>query len=189
MKLISALGLLLLATAVHAQELDGRPDAPKTNNPTVPIAPNTFVQERIYPNTPIPDGMVWVPRGKVWHAEELNSCEWCAKPMTFKHAAFDKKMSSMFLLEIALTTADVELGQACIKTGRCREGNPFLGTGSRSLQYAIRLPAIVAAWMDSAWARKGDKRLHVGGMKHWYWLPLTMHAEAAIGIASGVGRK
>jgi hypothetical protein len=108
--------------------------------------------------------------------------------MTFKHAAFDKKMSSMFLLEIALTMTDIELGQACLKTGRCKEGNPFLGTGSRSMEYSIRLPGIVAAWMDSAWARKGDKRLHVGGLKHWYILPLTMQGEAAIGIVSGIRR-
>jgi hypothetical protein len=186
MKIMRALGFLLLAATVHAQELDRRPDAPKSDDLTVSASSNTLVQKLLYANTVIPDGMVWVPRGELWHAEELNSCEWCAKPMTFKHAAFDKKMSSMFLLEIALTTADVELGQACFKTNRCREGNPFLGTGSRSMQYSIRLPAIVAAWMDSAWARKGDKRLHVGGMKHWYWLPLTMHAEAAIGIATGV---
>ncbi len=189
MKLIPALGLLLFVTAVHAQELDRRPDAPTTNDPTVPIAFNTLVQERIYPNTIIPDGMVWVSRGKVWHAEELNSCEWCGRPMTFKHAAFDKKMSSVFLLEVALTVTDIEVGQACIKTGRCREGNPLLGGGSRSMQYGIRLPSIVAAWMDSAWARKGDQRLHIGGLKHWYVLPLIMHAESAIGIASGINHQ
>jgi hypothetical protein len=130
--------------------------------------------------------MVWVERGDLWRAKELNSCAWCAKPMTFKQAAFEKKASAMFLVETALTIADVELGQACIKTHRCKEGNPFLGTGSRSTEYSIRLPGIVAAWMDTAWARMGNKRLHVGGLKIWYWLPLVMHVEAAIGIASGI---
>ena len=188
MKLIPSLGFLLIAAVANAQDLPHRPDAPKTNDPAAPIALGTFVHERIYPDTTIPDGMVWVPRGKVWHAEELNSCEWCMKPMTFKRAAFDKKMSSMWLLEVALTITDTELGQACIRAGRCREGNPLLGTGSRSMQYGIRLPIIAAAWMTTAWFRKGDKRYHIGGMKHWYVLPLIYHAASTLGIASGIGR-
>jgi hypothetical protein len=189
MKLIPALAFLLFAATIQAQDLERRPDAPKTNDPAISNPANTLRQKLIYPNTPIPDGMVWVPRGKLWHAEELSSCEWCGKPMTFKQAAFDKKMSSVFLLEIALTMTDIELGQACIRTGRCKEGNPLLGTGSRSMQYSIRLPVIAAMWMNSAWARKGDKRLHIGGLKHWYILPLVMHAEAAFGIVSGIGRR
>jgi hypothetical protein len=188
MKLIPALVLLLFATAVHAQELDRRSDAPKTNNATVPIAPIPLRQKLLYPNTPIPDGMVWKSRGELWHAEELNSCEWCGKPMTFKHAAFDKKMSFVFLVEIALSVADVELGQSCLKTGRCREGNPILGGGSRSMQYSIRLPTIAVMWINSAWARKGDKRINVGGLRHWYIVPLIMHAEAAVGVVSGIRR-
>ena len=188
MKLIPALVLLLFVTVVHAQELDRRPDAPKTNDPTILAPQIPLTQPLLYPNTPIPDGMVWEPRGKVWHAEELNSCEWCGKPMTFKHAAFDKKLSSVFLAEIALTVTDVELGQSCLRAGRCKEGNPFLGGGSRSMQYSIRLPIVAAMWINSAWARKGDKRLHIGGLRHWYVAPLIMHAEALVGIASGAGR-
>ena len=186
MKFILALGLLLFAATVHSQDLPRRPDAPKTNDPTVPVAAGTLVQKRIYANTSIPDGMVWVPRGKEWHAEELNSCEWCRKPMTFKRAALDKKMSSMWLLEIALTVTDVELGQACLKAGRCREGNPLLGSGSRSMQYGIRLPLIFGAWVDTAWLRKGDERYHIGGMKHWYVLPFIYQAASTIGVASGI---
>jgi len=186
MKLILALALLLFATAVQAQELDRRPDAPKTNDLTVPVAAYPLVQKLLYLNTVIPDGMVWVPRGELWHAEELNSCAWCAKPMTFKQAVFDKKASAMFLVATGLMITDVELGQACIKTHRCKEGNPFLGTGSRSMQYSIRVSGIVVAWMDTAWALMGNKRLQVGGLKLWYILPLVMHAEAAIGIASGI---
>jgi hypothetical protein len=186
MKLIPALGLLLFAAVVHAQELDRRSDAPKTNDATVPIVPISLWQRLLYPNTPIPDGMVWESRGVLWHAEELNSCEWCGKPMTFKRAAFDKKMSFVFLVETALTVADVELGQSCLKAGRCREGNPILGGGSRSMQYSIRLPTIVAMWINSAWARKGDKRINVGGLRHWYIAPIIMQAEAVVGVVSGI---
>jgi hypothetical protein len=186
MKLIPALGFLLFAATVHAQDLDRRPDPPKSNDLSISVSSNTLSQKLLYANTFIPDGMVWVPRGKLWHAEEQNSCEWCGKPMTFKNAAFDKKMSSVFLLELALTVADVELGQSCFKTGRCKEGNPLLGGGGRSMQYSIRLPTIAAMWINSAWARKGDKRLHIGGLRHWYIGPMIMHAEAIIGIVSGV---
>jgi hypothetical protein len=105
MKFISVLGFLLFAATSHAQDLDRRPDAPKTNNLTAPSATGSLVQDLIFPNTPIPDGMVWVPRGKVWHAEELNSCAWCTKPMTFRHAVFDRKMSSMWLLTRHLPSA------------------------------------------------------------------------------------
>ena len=34
MKFISVLGFLLFAATIHAQDLDRRPDAPKTNNLT-----------------------------------------------------------------------------------------------------------------------------------------------------------
>ena len=186
MKFISVLGFLLFAATIHAQDLDRRPDAPKTNNLTAASATGSLVQDLIFPNTPIPDGMVWVPRGKVWHAEELNSCGWCTKPMTFRHAAFDRKMSSMWLLEVALMVTDTELGQACLRAGRCKESNPLLGTGSRSMQYGIRIPIIAGAWMTTAWLRKGDRSYHIGGMKHWYSLPLFYHAASAIGIISGL---
>ena len=186
MKLILALVLLLFATAVHAQELDQRPNAPKTNDLTFTAAPYPLVQKLLYANTLIPEGMVWVPRGQLWHAEELNSCAWCAKPMTFKQAVFDKKASAMFLAVTVLMIADVELGQECLKTHRCKEGNPFLGTGSRSTEYSIRVPGIVVAVLDTAWARMGNKRLHVGGLKLWYILPLVMHAEGLIGLVSGM---
>jgi hypothetical protein len=186
MKLIPALVLLLFAAAVHAQELDRRPGAPKTNDLTAPVAADPLVQRLIYPNTPIPAGMVWVPRGKLWHAKELNSCEWCGKPMTFKHAAFDKKMSAEFLVGTVLSIADVEIGQSCLRSRRCKEGNPLLGGGGRSTQYAVRLSTIAAMWINSAYARKGNLSLHVGGLRDWWIAPIFMHAEALVGIVSGI---
>jgi hypothetical protein len=186
MKSISGLCVLLFATTIHAQALNPRTDALKTNDATVRLAPYQLVQKWLYPNTLPPEGMVWVPRGEWWHAKELNSCEWCGKPMTFKHAAFDKKMTAEFLLETVLTIADVETGQSCLKSGRCKEGNPLLGRGSRPMQYGIRIPLIGVMWINSAWARKGNERLHIGGLRHWYIAPLIMHAIAIVGITSGI---
>src|ERR1700730_5099968 len=186
MKVFLAIALLWFATAAQAQELDRRPDAPKTNDLTVPATPYPLVQRLLYPDTLIPDGMVWVPQGKLWHAKEINSCEWCGKPMTFKQAAFDKKMSFEFLVETALSIADIEIGQSCMKAGRCKEGNPLLGRGSRPIQYGVRISAIGAEWMNSAWARKGNLSLHEGGLRHWYLPPLILHVEALVGIVSGI---
>jgi hypothetical protein len=187
MKSIQVLGFLLFVATIHAQDMPRRPDAPNTNDPTASRAPDMLWQRGVDMNTSIPDGMVWVPRdhNRLWHAEELNSCEFCAKPITFKQAALDKKMSSMWLLEIAVTVADVELGQACLKAGRCKEGNPILGSGSRLRQYSIRLPVSVGAWMGTAWLRKGDKSRHIGGMRHWYLFPILYQSAATLGVVAG----
>jgi hypothetical protein len=109
--------------------------------------------------------------------------------MTFKQAAFDKKASSMYLLGIALIVADVELGQRCREAGRCQEGNPLLGSGSRKMQYSIRLPALGVSWWADAMLRKGDKRVHMGGMKHWYVFPLVLQVGTTIGIISGLANR
>jgi hypothetical protein len=187
MKFIQVLGFLSFVATIHAQDMPRRTDAPTTNDPTASIAPHMLWQRAVDMNTPIPDGMVWVPRDhdRYWHAEELNSCEFCAKPITFKQAALDKKMSSMWLLEAALTVADIELQQGCLKAGRCKVGNPLLGSGSRSWQYSIRLPIITGAWMGTAWLRKGDKSRHIGGMRHWYLFPILYQTAATLDIAAG----
>jgi hypothetical protein len=186
MRLILCLGTLLFAATVHGQDLNRRPDAPKSNDLTVSTSSTSLDQKLLYPDSFIPAGMVWVPRKDTWHASEVNSCWWCGRPMTWKQAAFDKKMSSMFLVETALTVADVELGQACLRAGRCREANPLFGGGGRTMQYSIRLPIIAIMWANSAWARKGNKRLNVGGFRYWYIAPFIMHAEAAFGVISGI---
>jgi hypothetical protein len=106
--------------------------------------------------------------------------------MTWKQATLDKKMTSLWLLEVGLTVADTELGQVCIRSGRCKEGNPLLGTGSRGMQYGIRMPIIAGAWLGTAWLRKGNKEQNIGGMKHWWILPVIYHASATAGIISGL---
>lgn len=58
MKLIPALGFLLFAAIVHAQDLPSRPDAQKTNDLMTSNAIGQPVQELISDNTPIPDGVI-----------------------------------------------------------------------------------------------------------------------------------
>lgn len=171
--------ILLLSAPASAQDLPSKPEPRKETLTAVP--------GEVFPA--IPDGMVWVPRGKVWHAEEVSSCFWCAEPMSFKQAAFDKKMSLMWLGEIALMVTDVELNQTCVSDGRCKEGNAFLGAGSRGRQYGIRLPVIAGAWMGTAWLRKGDKGLKIGGMKRWWILPMLYQGMSTAGIATGIHAK
>lgn len=185
MKLPFTIAFLFVATTALAQDLPRRPTSPKTNDLTSSPPFSSLVQDQIFRNSPISDGMVWVPAGRVWYAREVNSCEWCGRPMSFKEAAFDKKMTSMWLLEIALTVTDIELGQACLRAGRCKEGNPLLGTGSRPVEYGIRLPSIAAGWLSTAMLRKGSKAYHVGGMKHWYVIPMIEQTLSTVGVITG----
>lgn len=138
---------------------------------------------------PIPRGMVWVPTGKYWTARENNSCNWCGKPMTFRRAALDKKAIGMWATALALTVADIEVlgSRHCVNAGTCREGNPLLG-GTRTQQYALRLPILAGAWIGTAWLRKGDQRLHIGGMKRWWILPMLYQATSSAGVAANLAR-
>ena len=138
---------------------------------------------------PIPRGMVWVPAGKHWAARETNSCNYCSKPMTFRQAALDKKAIGMWASALALSVADIEVlaSRRCINAGTCREGNPLLG-GTRTQQYALRLPILAGAWIGTAWLRKGDQRLHIGGMKRWWILPMLYQATSSAGVAANLAR-
>jgi len=137
----------------------------------------------------IPRGMVWVPAGKQWSAREINSCSWCSKPMTFRRAALDKKAIGMWATAVAMTVADIEVlaSRRCIHAGTCREGNPVLSQ-TRTQQYALRLPVLAGAWIGTAWLRKGDQRLHIGGMKHWWILPMLYQATSTAGVAANLAR-
>jgi hypothetical protein len=138
---------------------------------------------------PIPRGMVWVPTGNYWTAREISSCNWCRKPMTFRRAALDKKAIGMWAAAVAATVADIEVlaSRPCINAGRCREANPLLGQ-TRTQQYALRLPVLAGAWIGTAWLRKGDQRLHIGGMKRWWILPLLYQATSSAGVAANLAR-
>lgn len=189
MKLALAIAILVVAPTTLAQDIHHRPAPLATNDLTSTPPISSLGQGQIFKSTFIPDGMVWAPAGKGWHAREVNSCEWCGRPMSFKEAAFDKKMTSMWLLEIALSVSDIELGQACLRAGKCKEGNPLLGTGSRPMEYGIRLPSIAAGWLSTAMLRKGDRDYHVGGMKHWYVIPMIEQTLSTIGLISGAAHR
>jgi hypothetical protein len=141
--------------------------------------------------------MVLVPRTEdrkgVWHVEKVGSCFWCGKPMTFKQAAFDKKMSAMWLVEIALRVASTETFMAKCHDGHlsdgraCVEANPLFGN-TRAQQYGVSIPIIVGAWMGTAYLRKGDKRYRVGGLKPWWVLPAVCHAFTIFSIAFDASR-
>jgi hypothetical protein len=141
----------------------------------------------------LPRGMVRVSvheaHGYEWIAREQGTCEWCGKPMSFKQAAFDKKMSFMWLAEVGLAVADTEItmSRSCLKNGTCKEGNPFLG-GTRAQQYGVRMPVIFGAWMASAYLRHGNPAYKIGGMKHWWVLPTLYHAASTIGIVANLAR-
>jgi hypothetical protein len=137
----------------------------------------------------IPRGMVWVPTGNQWTAREINSCNWCSKPMTFRRAALDNKAIGMWAAALALTVADIEglASRHCINARTCREGNPLLGQ-TRTQQYALRLPILAGAWIGTAWLRKGNQRLHVGGMKRWWILPMLYQATSSAGVAANLAR-
>jgi hypothetical protein len=148
-----------------------------------------FHPTRLIGGETIPEGMVWVPAGKEWSAREINSCQWCSQPMTFRQAALDKKTLGMWGAALALTVADIEIlvSRPCVANKSCHEGNPFLGQ-TRAQQYSIRLPVIALGWASTAWLRKGDRRLKVGGMKRWWLMPVLYQAAAGAGVIANLAR-
>jgi hypothetical protein len=168
------------------------PHRPANSNPvesgTVDVS--ALHPSRLFGGETIPEGMVWVPAGKEWSAREINSCQWCSKPMTFRQAAFDKKTLGMWGTALALTAADIEVlvSRPCIANGSCREGNPLLGGGTRAQQYGLRIPVLAIGWASTAWLRKGDRRLKIGGMKRWWLLPMLYQAAAGAGVIANLAR-
>ena len=135
-----------------------------------------------------------IRRDMVWRADaqrnqwvqvEVNSCEWCGRPLSWKQAAFDKKALPMWLIATGLAVADTEytLSRPCMKDGTCTEWNPLLGT-SRAQHYGVRMPALAVAWLTTAWLRKGDSKKNIGGMRHWYLLPMIYMGMPAVGLAA-----
>lgn len=168
-------------TALHRRPASSEP----TENS--PPDPASLHPKWLTGHESIPAGMVWVPAGDVWSAREAGSCFWCSKPMTFRQSMLDKKGLGMWGTALALTVADIEVlaSRQCYKAGTCREGNPLLGQ-TRTQQYAVRLPLLAGAWVGTAWLRKGDRRLHIGGMKYWWLLPVAYQATATAGVISNL---
>ena len=165
--IIAALAICLLPTAIQAQ-LKVRP-------PGDPPPPTTPRRETLFGVEPIPRNMVWrpEPRRNNWLQVEVDSCEWCSRPMTWKKAAFDKKALPLWLAAAAMAVADTEytLSRPCFKAQTCTEWNPLLGR-TRAQQYGVRMPALALAWLGTSWARKGHADYNIGGMRHWYAIPV-----------------
>jgi hypothetical protein len=136
-------------------------------------------------------GMVWRADAErnQWVQSEQKSCEFCGKPMSWKQAAFDKKALPLWLISAGLAVADTEytLSRPCIKDHTCSEWNPLLGQ-TRAQQYGVRMPALAIAWAATSWLRKGDSKLNIGGMRHWYLFPMLYMSMPSAGLAANAIR-
>jgi hypothetical protein len=119
----------------------------------------------------------------MWHVRKVDSCAWCGAPMTWKHAMFDKKSSSMWALRSALVVADIEITHhmPCFQAGTCRESNPLLGQ-TRLQGYSVAAGLTAFSWIGGAWLRKGSREYRIGGYTHWWIIPAVGDAASAISI-------
>jgi len=168
--------LLLLTIPLHAQELPSKPVAQEG-------------QWLVHAgDATMPEGLVLVPRKDdhrlTWHVERLNSCEWCTEPMTLRHAAFDKKASSLWIAHSMLFVADIETthNAPCFQQHWCREINPLMGQ-SRAQAYAVGGALVAIGWLASAELRHGDPKWRVGGFKHWWIFNAASDALSTADIA------
>jgi hypothetical protein len=178
--LIAVFVAFLLPSAMPAQVLTARPPV-LLGQPNVPERPLLFGKENI------PRNMVWRPdtQRNRWIQAEVDACEHCARPMTWKHAAFDKKALPLWLVAAGMAVADTEytLSRPCIKAGTCTEWNPLLGR-TRAQQYGVRMPVLGLAWLGASWARKGRAEYSIGGMRHWYFVPIVFVAMPTAGFVA-----
>jgi hypothetical protein len=176
--------------SVHSQANSNNTFKPPHDPPLNADVPFRHV---LYGGEAISKGMVWDeydPRYKdMWVQKEVNSCAWCAPPMTWKHALFDKKALALWIPAVVMGVVDTEytLSRPCIRQHTCTEGNPLLGT-SRAQQYGVRMPMLAVAWLGGAWVRKGDLKYRIGGYRRWYLIPVTYIASPTIGFLVNVAR-
>jgi hypothetical protein len=181
---------LLCAQEIQLQHRDTL----KTNDLVLPEKPAPLIADQIFADTPIPSGMVWAPvrtsNGGKWIAREEGSCKWCARPMTFKQAALDKKALAWWLPRAGLMVADIEVTHhlACFQARTCSEANPLLGQ-TRAQGYAVAAGLTAVSWLGTAYLRKGDRAHHVGGLRSWWIVPLIGDAASAVGIAANLARR
>jgi hypothetical protein len=193
MKYILVLAALMCSAATSAQDL---PDKPHRRSITyydpesLNYTPGPFVKALIDPDTPIPDGMVWHVEHDWWVARKVNSCALCAPPMTFEHAAFDRKSLGMWGLTFALQTAGSAIRErrSCFRELTCQTGNPILAMTSFKEQMSITVPMTFAEWMITAYSRTGKVDYHIGGFKQWWIFPMVFQGLATGGIIADVVR-
>ena len=78
----------------------------------------------------------------------------------------------------ALTVADIELSQSCMRKGTCSEASPFVPK-SRAQAYALQAPFLLGTSYLAY-------RLKHHGAKAW-WLPqVGLMAGHGVGVASGL---
>ncbi len=153
---ISARCFVPLPGIAHAQAV--LPGQPAQADP--PASVDAPRRQLLYGGETIRRGMVWRADAQrnQWVQAEVNSCEFCGKPMSWKKAAFDSKALPLWLVAVGLAVADTEytLSRPCIQDGTCTEWNPLLGT-SRAQQYGVRMPVLAVAWFATSWLRKGRR--------------------------------
>src|ERR1700676_1525544 len=118
MKWIVTIAVLVCSVTARGQDLPDKPHPrsvtyydPESRNYTL----GPLVKDLLYPDTPIPDGMVWQGKDSLWFARNVNSCARCGPPMTFEQAAFDRKSLGMWGLTFALQT----IGSATRGRSKC----------------------------------------------------------------------
>lgn len=160
-----------VASGVAGQSLPKRPIPQSSNTLGSWIADGETLPK-------LPDSLVLVPKKEpdshrwMWHVESANSCAWCAPPMSYKAAAFDKPSVIWWTTRVALTIADIEITHRlkCFQAGTCKEANPLLGQ-TRAQAYAVSMPLAGLMWWGTAYLRKGDVDRRVGGWKYWRLVP------------------
>ena len=67
----------------------------------------------------------------------------------------DRKFLILFGMTTALTVADIELAQRCMKAGTCHEANFLYGDNpTRARMYGINIPVLGAQMLVSAWLKR-----------------------------------
>lgn len=177
---------LLFSMTVNAQNLPEKPRVPHDDE-RLSVTPGPFVRQTIGPNTPPPEGTVWVAEQGWWTPKLINSCGQCGRPMTFKQAAFDRAAIEMWGSALALETANVVVAatRPCVQQLTCRDalGRPTIRRGM-----AIQFPALGALWMGTAYLRKGNLRLHKGGTRAWWVVAMIHQGFSAAFVAATLAR-
>jgi hypothetical protein len=105
------------------------------------------------------------------------SARWKQKP----GKTVDKKFLMLFGMTAALTVADIELTQHCLRAGTCHESNLLYGTNpTRARMYGFTIPILGAQVMFSAWLRHRQPE-----RKEWMISPLVDSAAHGVGAITG----
>jgi hypothetical protein len=105
----------------------------------------------------------------------------------------EKKYWFVSLASVALTVADVETTQACIRAHTCREGNPLMGQ-TRAQEYAVSLTVpLIGLWYQRKFYDEDHVRKRFGIVKRrefaWWSVPLTVSVWHTMGLWSGLSAR